>query len=195
LSKVEVALFSGVGAVLFPEVLNALQGLNLQHDLIDEVDVENRLLRLYKVLIVPGGYTEECVKGLSEKARSEIRSFVGGGGSYIGICMGAYIASNLKLTKALLIRRRGEYIVEVAVTNPNHPIMAGYKGKVAMHYQNGPEMIAQENDEVLATFPSGKAAILTSKHGLGKVILFSPHPERLRSTWIMMENAVKYCLV
>jgi glutamine amidotransferase-like uncharacterized protein len=149
-------------------------------------------LRDFSVLLIPGGYTLKLIDNLKERSRQSIIRFVENGGGYVGVCMGAYLASEIGLVESSAIRVSGEYDVELRIVQPGHLVMKGYEGLVKMSYQNGPEMIVAGADSPLAVFPNGKAAIIASSFGIGRVVLFSPHPERSRSNWAMIENALNY---
>jgi len=193
LSRTIVALYAGIGATLFSDVSGALLALGIQHDFLDGLEIQRGDLRSYKTLVFPGGITDICYQALSPKAKAEIKTFVEKGGGYVGICMGAYIASKLMMVRSRAIRRWGEYWAEVEIVNPQHQVVKGYSGKITMYYQNGPEILTAESEESLAKFPNGAAAILSAKHGSGKTVLFSPHPEKLPSTTMLLKNAVEYC--
>ena len=51
-------------------------------------------LRAYRLLIVPGGNFEQMGTGLSATATANVRSAVGAGLNYLGICAGAFLAGN-----------------------------------------------------------------------------------------------------
>ncbi len=187
-----VALFSDEEAVFYPDVARFLQATDRRFECVGKSLFTTGELDRFCVLIIPGGHTFKLLDNLGEASRQCIRSFVENGGGYIGICMGAYVASEIGLVKSLAIRVSGEYDVELNVVRPDHPVMKGYTGKVGMSYQNGPEMIPAERDIPLAVFPNHRAAIVAGSLGEGRVVLFSPHPERSASNWAMIENALDY---
>jgi glutamine amidotransferase-like uncharacterized protein len=188
------ALFSESYAALYPEVSKALKEMNIPFKFLKAKEIEEGKLQFFSILIIPGGYTFKLLASISEKAVNEIRFFIMDGGGYIGICMGAYAASAFKLCKTEALRRYGEGIIKIAVSNPKHPIAEGFQGEIEMFYQNGPEMIPKQNEEIIGEFQNGKAAILTTNLENGKIVLFSPHPEKLKATWKMLKNAVKFCV-
>ncbi|MBS7656138.1 hypothetical protein KEJ50_06555 [Candidatus Bathyarchaeota archaeon] len=194
LLKNPVALLSESYAVLYPEVSQALREMHIPYKLLKAKEIEEGKLKLFSALIIPGGYTFKLLSSLTEKTANEIRSFIIEGGGYIGICMGAYAASALKLCEAEALRRYGEGVVNIAISNPKHPIAEGFQEKIEMFYQNGPEIISKHNEEVIGKFQSGKAAILATNLEDGKIVLFSPHPEKLKTTWKMLKNAVEFCV-
>jgi len=73
---------------------------NLQNQLIegDSTDMNGRLLYpdgqpRYQLLFVNGGQSNIHGQSLTESAKENMRKFVQGGGSYIGTCAGAFLAS------------------------------------------------------------------------------------------------------
>jgi len=71
----------------------ALQEGGLPFDLIRSHDIRAGKLSRYAMLFVPGGWASAKLHVLGQKGRSEIRSFVAKGGSYLGICGGAGMAT------------------------------------------------------------------------------------------------------
>jgi glutamine amidotransferase-like uncharacterized protein len=49
---------------------------------------------LYKVILIPGGYAWWYNYWISNAGKTRIRNFIYGGGGYLGICAGAYFASD-----------------------------------------------------------------------------------------------------
>ncbi|MBN2187373.1 MAG: hypothetical protein JW732_08015 [Dehalococcoidia bacterium] len=181
----EIAIYSGKGAVLFEDVAYALELLDIKYSTLDENDIKERKLEHFKFLIVPGGYTQEYMPALGEAGREAIRNFVRAGGSYIGICGGAYLAAErvevpgrpegLGIIDIESIRKSGMGMVKIYLTN--HPVTKGLASELVIYYQNGPEIVAGENVEGIARYGNGSFAIVASSFGKGKVICFSPHPE------------------
>lgn len=187
-----MALFSDEEAVFYPDVARFLKATERRFESVTKSSFETGELDRFYVLIIPGGYTLRLLENLSEASRQSIRSFVENGGGYVGICMGSYVASEIGLVESLAIRMSGEYDVELDVVRPDHPVMKGYGGKVRMSYQNGPEIVPTDAETSLAVFPNHRSAIVAGSFGNGRIVLFSPHPERSKSNWAMIENALDY---
>ena len=187
---VKVAVYAGKPAVLAYEFLDPLRHFGLPFSFLRDEELVK--LPSYDVLLVPGGYTGNYIPSMGSKGVRILLEFVEGGGGYVGVCAGAYVAGLLKLVKSEPVRVEGIGWVEIEVRKPDHPVMRGYSGKVRIHYQNGPHIRPAEGEESLATYADGSTAILSAKFGKGRVILFSPHPERSRSTWRMLLNALLY---
>ncbi|MCD6480286.1 hypothetical protein J7L65_05835 [Candidatus Bathyarchaeota archaeon] len=186
--KAEVYVYAGSGAVLAGDVEKALRMLKIPYREIDEDYIHRGgLEKGCRVLIIPGGYTAEMVSALAPQGLKEIRNFVRGGGLYIGICAGAYMAAErvevpgrpegLGIINVTNMRMRGIGVVEIRVVDPDHPLVEGCPKRIRIWYQNGPHMMAGRGVEVIAVYEDGSAAIVSARYGEGLVILFSPHPE------------------
>ncbi|HIC94207.1 MAG TPA: MBL fold metallo-hydrolase, partial [Anaerolineae bacterium] len=193
-SRLEVSMmhegscvYAGSGAVLARDVEVALDRLALSYRRMDEQDIRAGGLEACSLLIVPGGYTAQCVDALGEEGFEQIREFIAGGGGYIGICAGAYIAARrvevpgrppgLGIIEIENQRRAGTGIRTISIVKPEHPVVRGYAGKVSIWYQNGPIMKAGQGVETLAVYDGGGDAIVCTTYGRGRVVIFSPHPE------------------
>jgi gamma-glutamylcyclotransferase (GGCT)/AIG2-like uncharacterized protein YtfP/glutamine amidotransferase-like uncharacterized protein len=174
-------------------------------------DILNGRLRNedFDILLVPGGYADnymEALGGYEGEGAEEIKEFVGRGGSYVGICAGAYVGCNFGLE-----------LVDVDVVDLEHwnrgmsqrcwleyseegqKIMTGTVDRVnscLVRYANGPLLSINEtsNAIALAIFRSDFAKKKSMKKGImkdspaivvsdstkarkGRVVLISPHPE------------------
>ena len=85
----------------------ALRGLGLPFDLIKAEDIKAGGLEKYKMLFVPGGWASNKSRALGEDGIKAVRSFVKDGGSYLGFCGGAGLATKAKGGIGLLnVKRR-----------------------------------------------------------------------------------------
>ena len=66
-------------------------------------DVRTGVLQQYDVLIIPGGYASRQGRAIGKKGSLAVRAFVEGGGGYLGICAGAYLAGSRHPTAFNLI--------------------------------------------------------------------------------------------
>jgi glutamine amidotransferase-like uncharacterized protein len=206
-----VCIYAGTGAVLAKDVEVALGKLAMPYREVGDRGIRSGGLDDCSLLIVPGGYTARYVDALGEEGFERIREFVAGGGGYVGICAGAYIAARnvevpgrppgLGIIEIENDRRAGRGLRTITVAQPEHPVVNGYEGGVDIWYQNGPMMKAGEGVETLAVYEEGGAAIVCATYGEGKVIIFSPHPEgsleggvdpEVAGTLKLLENAVTF---
>jgi putative intracellular protease/amidase len=71
----------------------ALKEAGLPFDLLRSEDIRSGALSRYRLIFVPGGWASGKLRALGEQGRAEIRRFVAAGGSYLGICGGAGMAT------------------------------------------------------------------------------------------------------
>ena len=83
----------------------ALKAAGLPFDLLRSEDIRQGALSRYRMIFVPGGWASNKISALRELGREEIRRFVAGGGSYLGICGGGGMATENGLG-LLPIKRR-----------------------------------------------------------------------------------------
>eukprot|EP01043_Picozoa_sp_COSAG02_P011196 COSAG02_NODE_408_length_22892_cov_35.212785_22_plen_703_part_00 len=189
-------------------VQDRLQECGMQYTQISVRDVLGGKLTTdtYDVLCIPGGYAPNWCDKLGEKGSKAIEIFVAKGGGYVGICAGAYIGSNWDLglidVDLPLIDRWARGKTDTCALHLTADAIAqlgevAAETQLAVRYNNGPLMQANEGVTVLATFESelrgrrnkypaemkGTAAIVAGRyHGEngvegGRVVLISPHPE------------------
>ena len=160
-------------------------------------------------MIFPGGSGSGQGKALSERGRAAVRSFVADGGAYVGVCAGSYLALDnyswgLKLLPLDSFDRqhwrRGQASLEIELTEAGQDLF-GMHEEPSLHieFRQGPLMRTSETigdrpeAEVLAWFRSGVGkgdadpetmidtpAIVRGEFGEGRVLLFSPHPEKTK---------------
>ncbi|PQO41911.1 BPL-N domain-containing protein [Blastopirellula marina] len=168
-------------------------------------DIRDGVLKDYDVLIMPGGSGSKQSEMLEEKGRENVKQYVESGGSYVGICAGSYLASShypwsLGILNAKVWDRshwnRGTGDVELAFSSSGSDVLKTNQGEVDCYYGQGPLLVPDNNPElpgyeVLATYKTeiakkgaptgamvGTHAIVRTKYGKGRVICFSPHPEK-----------------
>ncbi|MCK4419127.1 hypothetical protein KAV79_04920 [Candidatus Aerophobetes bacterium] len=207
--KSEVCLYTGSGAELAKDVEFVLDELGISHSKVNEDDIKKGNLENYLVLIIPGGYTKRAVSSLGKKGFEIIRKFVADGGGYIGICAGAYLAAQrveipgrpqgLGIIDIQNIRKQGIGMRKIYLKE--HPITEGLEREVAIHYQNGPEILIKGEAKEAARYENGNLAIVTASFGKGKVVIFSPHPEGSitqgiepkPATFRLLKNSIDFC--
>jgi glutamine amidotransferase PdxT len=169
-----VCVYAGSGAVLARDVEVALDKLDMPYREEGEQDIRDGGLEDCSLLIIPGGYTAKYVDVLGEEGFEQIREFVAGGGGYISICAGAYIAARnvevpgrppgLGIIEIRNEREAGRDLRTLTIAKPEHPVVKGYAGEVDIWYQNGPMMKAGEGVETLAIYREGAAAIVCANY-------------------------------
>jgi hypothetical protein len=71
----------------------ALREAGLPFDLLRSEEIRGGALSRYRMLLVPGGWASNKLSALGNRGQEEIRRFVEEGGSYLGICGGAGMAT------------------------------------------------------------------------------------------------------
>lgn len=113
----------------------ALRGMGLDFELVNSEDIRSGRLGEFKVLFVPGGWASNKLEALGAEGAERIREFVTDGGSYIGICGGAGLATSegvglLEVKRKPLKERVPSLSGKVRVNLQTHPIWEGIEDPV-----------------------------------------------------------------
>lgn len=139
--------------------------------------------------VQPGGNTSvaRANRLLGAQAQQVIADYVRGGGRYLGICQGAYLAGTDPGMGLLSPGNSDQYIATKGASTKSEadtviPIRWGKK-KVYMYFQDGAYLIPSgvAGEKILARYTNGKVAALTKPYGAGRVAVIGPHPEAPRS--------------
>ena len=186
---------------------------------ITSAEIRSNGLAQVDVLICPGGSGSKQSHNLDEQGRLAIQNFVRNGGGYVGICAGAYLASShypwsLALLNAKVVDTehwaRGMGEVTLQLTREGRRLLGATNEIVACYYGQGP-LLAPDGKtnlppyQVLATFHSemakkgaptgvmsGTTAIATGVYGKGRVLCFSPHPEKTKGLEDFVRRAARW---
>jgi hypothetical protein len=109
-----------------------------------------------------------------------VRSYVRGGGRYLGLCMGGYLAGDPGYD--LLPGDSGEYIRSrgASVTDERDRLVdVAWRGRAQrMYFQDGPYFdVRGPGVEVLARYTNARPAAVVASYGAGRVAVSGPHPE------------------
>ena len=131
-----------------------------------------------KVWIQPGGVSNEGYSAMTAKLKSEIVNFVFHGGGYVGICAGAFLATDwIYIFPGL----SSLYDYETVRDDLGYGLLnVTWSGKKrVIYFEGGPYFYnLAPTVEVMATFDdSGDAAAVRAPYGSGRVYLSGPHPE------------------
>jgi glutamine amidotransferase PdxT len=205
-ADIEVALYSGPGVsdsiARFDEDLRRVSRIRVRR--LDLDQIRSGGLEWFVGVVFPGGSGGGQGRGLGEEGRERVRKFVFGGGGYVGVCAGAYLATadyewSLNLLDAKVLDRRhwarGFGNVELSVL-PEAAKALGVERRMAVYYHQGP-LLAPAGREDLADYREwakfetevrkegvpggvmpGTTAIAAGEYGEGRVLAISPHPER-----------------
>ena len=207
---VRVAVFDGTGVGASAEKL--IEALQSSEDRRVEVcritadEIRQGELSGVDVLVHPGGSGSKQGAALEEEGRKAVRTFVNDGGGYLGVCAGAYLATNdyswsLNLIDAKVVDRRhwarGKGMVKLRLSPEASEFFDHDGDELDIHYGQGPLLARREWDdpvvpdyESLAIYSTeiakngaprgvmaGTSAAVRCEFGKGRVFCFSPHPE------------------
>lgn len=150
----------------------------------EPIDITPQTLARYDLYVQPGGGQDipAALDSLGEARAQAIRDYVAGGGRYLGLCMGAYLAdaSNLGLIPQDLDTEAGRPGFEVPGI-ADAAVRVTWAGKAdSVFYQDGPYFPAATPATpytTLATYQNGDVAAARYTYEKGVVVLSGPHPE------------------
>ena len=186
---------------------------------VDAQDVRDGKLAGADVLVQPGGSGSRQAKSLQPAGRKVIQDFVRHGGGYVGICAGAYLATNdypwsLGFINAKVLDKahwaRGpESKIKVHFTDAGRKTLGREPGVSEVIYHQGPILAPSTQPDLPAYTPLavydteivsprggipglmlGATAIAAGTYGQGHVIAIGPHPERSPG----MDGVVRRCV-
>lgn len=178
-----ILLYNGTGTS--PNDVGAvetiLNGQHLQYSTANSVEMDSlseSRLRMYRLLIVPGGNYIVMGDGILPGTTAKIRRAVQNGLNYLGICAGGLLAGDsihngLNLTSGVRFHfysavNRGIHKAAVPISGAGTPTLDQY-------WEDGPQFTGW--GEVIGKYPDGTPAIVEGKSGAGLVILSGVHPE------------------
>ncbi|UCE11831.1 MAG: hypothetical protein JSW61_07835 [Candidatus Thorarchaeota archaeon] len=162
---------------------------------IREGELEN-----FDLVVIPGGYAPDFIDDIGARGLDKIRDFTSNGGSFIGVCAGAYFASDYIIWQGIPTEYRLDLFDGAAVGAidqiapwPNfqmctisinrNSIRIDLSSEPANHtimYFGGPYFLPSDPSEIeiLATYDiNDEAAMISFEYGQGRVFLSGPHPE------------------
>lgn len=190
-----------------------------QCTVVTPAEIREGVLADYDVLIMPGGSGSKQSEMLEEKGRDVVREFVKEGGGYVGICAGSYLASShyswsLGIINAKVWNRshwaRGTGQVSMCLSPAGCKLLENEGEELEVYYGQGPLLVPDNKPdlpgyEVLATYtteiakkgaPEGAMvdthAIIRTMYGQGRVICFSPHPEKSDGPNHIMAEGIRW---
>jgi hypothetical protein len=167
--------------------------LGFDCDMINGVDIRNGILNHngYNLVLIPGGMSSVQSYVIYPKGLTALRNFVKRGNGYLGVCAGAYLASDtdlgLNLVTDTLSGNGAVGEVEVSPVKSDLPIFWGYgQARFNLKYWAGPTF--KPDSRILAKVEKvpdnwkkpelcQQGCIMASEYENGRLVLIGPHPE------------------
>jgi hypothetical protein len=160
-------------------------------------------LKQFDVVAFSGGSGSQQAESIGEAGRNNVREYIRGGGGYVGVCAGAYLAcSNFKWGLGILNAstvsskwQRGKTFLDTEITQDGRKLLGNVEGTFKVRYANGPIIKPAERSDIpayttISVFKSEIAlngspvgvqmnspAQAMGTFGKGRVFISSPHPE------------------
>jgi hypothetical protein len=160
-------------------------------------------LKPFDVVVFSGGSGSAEAESISDAGRNNVREYVRGGGGYVGVCAGAYLACSkfkwgLGILNASTVSskwQRGQGFMDFEVTDEGRKLLGDVKGTFKVRYHNGPIIQPAGRDDLPAYTPVALFRSEISEYGAptgvmvnspsqalgtfgkGRVFISSPHPE------------------
>jgi GMP synthase-like glutamine amidotransferase len=167
-----IFVYTGTGAYQARDVENFLAVFDFDYERISESELN--ILSDGDVLIVPGGEIKAYLPAFTPEGIELIRRFVDEGGTYIGICAGAYVTgesyngiSGLNFIDKEITGTKGQQVIDV-----HDDSAQSYQ----LIHENGP-VLPENTGEPLLKDANGKVQAIKLPIGKGQVYLFAAHPE------------------
>jgi glutamine amidotransferase-like uncharacterized protein len=224
-APIKVAVFEGDGVgkscTNLLTVLDNSSKIQLKVSRVTTADILAGKLDGFDVLIHPGGSGSKQGNDLGEDGRQQVRQFVNQGGGFLGVCAGAYLATNdytwsLNLIDAKVVDRkhwaRGTGTVQLELSATGQDLFKVKSSELNIFYGQGPLLGRREWDdpkipdyESLAIYSSeiakngapngimkGTSAAVRCDYGKGRVFCFSAHPELTEGLHYLIPTVVQW---
>ena len=160
----------------------SLRDNGLAFDLISAEDIKAGALAGYGTLMVPGGWASNKIEALGPGGSEAIREFVTGGGSYVGICGGAGLATSDGLGLVSISRRPTSQRVPslsgpVRLALREHPVWEGAGEPVFNVWWPSQFVLEDTSISVLAEFGSATDDAMSSDLRVGDIDDWSGYEE------------------
>ncbi len=151
--QIKVALFVG-GGTEPSEFTKEFRNSNdpaIYCEKVDSNDIRNGVLTNFDALVIPGGSASVESRSLGKEARDNIRQFVSNGGIYLGVCAGAYLASQNEPTDLgflpvvtadakhwFRVDPDNGPLVDIELTPAGMEVFGINQSRIKLIYENGP---------------------------------------------------------
>jgi putative intracellular protease/amidase len=151
---------------------DALRRLGLGFRLVSSSDVRNGCLSEHRAVFVPGGWASNKMKSLGDDGIKTIRDFVSSGGTYIGLCGGAGLATSdgiglINVKRKPLGQRVPSVSGKVSLSLSEHPIWEGVDVPLFDIWWPSQFVVEDERLRVLASFDKATPGAFSSDFCVG----------------------------
>lgn len=145
----------------------ALREAGLPFDLLRAKDIRSGALSRYRMIFVPGGWASNKLLALGKKGCEEIRRFVEAGGSYLGICGGAGMATDdglglLPVGRKPSRQRVPSFSGGIRISSADHAIWRGIEEPTFMVWWPSQFRIVDPDVRILATYREARMDAFSS---------------------------------
>ncbi len=159
----------------------ALLAGGLRHDLVCSEDIRKGRLGDYRMIFVPGGWASNKVKALGDGGVDAIRQFVRNGGTYLGFCGGAGLASEdgiglLPVKRRPTKERVPSFSGRIRVNTSDHPLWQNITDPV-FHAWWPSQFVVGRDVSVLATYGEALPDSFSSDVNVGDAAAAGKWPE------------------
>ena len=197
-----IALYSDRGADedCIRATTNMLKWMGYTVELVKANCINNEGLDNFSILCIPGGDMYRYSQDISSEGKEHIKNFIHEGGSYIGICGGAYFASEKVIWRGSqlpmaplgiflgttngpideIVTYPGFGMCKVNIVDSMHPITQSEPDSAWMLYYWGPMFLPNKDADIsiLGKYDIGnQPAMVAFDYGIGRVFLIGTHPE------------------
>jgi hypothetical protein len=135
----------------------ALTEAGLPFELLRSEEIREGALPRYRMLYVPGGWASQKMTALGDRGQEEIRRFVEEGGSYLGICGGAGMATEdgiglTPIRRKPTIERVPSFSGPVRLSLAGHRIWQGIDAPIFFAWWPSQFRAADQGTRVLASY-------------------------------------------
>ncbi|MBI5847587.1 MAG: hypothetical protein HZB31_06495 [Nitrospirae bacterium] len=154
--------------------LKSLRKAGLAFDLIRADEIKEGYLGRYSLLFVPGGWSSNKLKALGETGIEAVKSFVHDGGSYLGFCGGAGLATLdgiglLKIRRKPTRDRIPSFSGRIRLNASDHPVFQHIDSPI-FHAWWPPQFTIEDNSiNVIASYMAPMPDAFSSDLNIGDV--------------------------
>lgn len=135
----------------------ALRSSHIPFDIIRSKDIKEGRLDNYSILFVPGGWASNKVKTLGDAGINEVKRYVNDGGSYLGLCGGAGLATLdgiglLNIGRKPTRERVPSFSGRIRLSTAGHSMWQGIQEPIFHAWWPSQFVVKDEGIKIIATY-------------------------------------------